>query len=537
MTHLRFDRVIFADDFFRSSANGLYYHDTNRKFLRGLFETALHRIGLATHEEAALSGSGAIDVARLMARLGLPCTSDGWASACVEDLTGLLGHDGLPAFGPGCLVIGWGLTPALQQCIDRSGASYLDIEIDPVRFTTHLHLCARTNDPVISAALEACRVDEEDFWNHAAAIKGYFARRGARGLFDERLRVGVFFGQSQVDLSLVSDGRVRQPESVLDALGKLADSVDLLVIKPHPYEPATHHLAPIGRALPNVAWTRENTYALLSASNVDFVCGMSSSLLTEARYFMKPAHALIRSDRNAADRLPAGCSEWIPVGAGIASMNFMAALCGAEYGSHTVEWPAEALDRAFATRWGFDDQSQGLLALPQAEPGRSYAPGPGSDAAAWLSYGWTRPEQRGVWMEGQHACLVIPLPNGARESGQVLDLRIEGSCPPGASDSAGVHAVVNGMAVLPRRRKYVGLGALEFVFQAMPHGTPVGRSLVIQFEADDPQRGFALKSLKLSLPQARPVTSTAVSSRKAESLMNSVLRSWVHWRRGDHPTR
>ena len=64
-------------------------------------------------------------------------------------------------------MIGWGLTPALQGCIDRSGASYIDIEIDPVRFTSHLHLCARTNDPVIAAALRACTVDEEDFWNHA----------------------------------------------------------------------------------------------------------------------------------------------------------------------------------------------------------------------------------------------------------------------------------------------------------------------------------------------------------------------------------
>jgi hypothetical protein len=535
MTHPRFDRVIFADDFFRSGANGLHCHYANRKFLRALFETALHRLGLVAQEETALSESGTIDVERLMARLSLPCTLDGWAGACIADLSGLRGHDGMPAFGPGCLVIGWGLTPALQQCIDQSGASYLDIEIDPIRFTTHLHLCARTNDPIISAALRTCRVDEEDFWNHAAAIKGYFARHGTDSLFDARLRVGVFFGQSLVDLSLVSGGQLLHPENVLDRIRTLADSVDLLVIKPHPYEAATHHLAPIARALPNVAWTHENTYALLSASNVDFVCAVSSGVLAEARYFMKPAHALIRPDRNAADRLPTQCSEWMPVGAEIASRNFMAAICGAGGSSHAVEWPAEALDRAFATRWGLDDQSQGLHPLPQAEPGRSYAIGPDGDAAAWLSFGWTRPGPWGARMEGERACLVIPLPDDAGANsgnGEVFDLQIEGSYRLGVSASAGVLARVNGMAVPARRRSYAGPGAVEFVLQAQPHGAPGRRTLVIQFEG----AGFKLKRLKVSLPKAesRRVASPGARDRMADSLIGSMLRSWVHRRGGDH---
>ncbi|CAN5894231.1 hypothetical protein BH11PSE13_BH11PSE13_35230 [soil metagenome] len=544
MTPLRFDHAVFADDFFRSAVNGLAYHHANRKFLRGLFETSLHRLGIAARDEAAVSDGGAVDVARLMARLDLPCTPAGWASACIADLTPLTGHDGLPAFGPGCLVIGWGLTPALQHCIERSGASYIDVEIDPVRFTSHLHLCARTNDPAIASALRACRVDEEDFWNHAAAIKGYFARRGAGSVFDERLRVGVFFGQSLIDLSLVSGGRTMHPASVIAPLKKLAAGVDLLVVKPHPYEPALHHLAPVARAIPNVAWTRENSYALLSAANVEFVCGMSSGVLTEARYFMRAAHPLIHADRNAPERLPSRCSEWMAVGPEIAAMNFMATVCGADHAPHAAHWPSTALDRAFAQRWGFDDQSPGLAALPVANIGASHVFRQGSPAVAWLSHGWTTPEPWGVWTEGEHACLVIPLPaasdHGLDASARTFDVRIEGSRYLGATDAPSVHAVVNGVVVPAQRSAYLPLDALEFALQVVPQGEPGRQVLVIQFAIGDAQRpcdacgsgdtrrlGFGLKSLKVSALKPPRLPVPARETRKGTSWMSSVFRTRV----------
>ncbi len=417
MTTSRFHHVIFADDFFRSPANGLQYHAANRRFLRGFFDTALGRLGLPVREITPLSEGGRIDVERLMARLELPCTPAGWARACIANLLPLAGREGLPMFDPGCLVIGWGLTPALQQCIDRSGASYLDIEIDPRRFTEHLHFCARTNDPVIEAALLSRRVDEELFWNHASALKGRFARHGAASLFDPRLRVGLFFGQSLVDLSLVSGGRTMHPASVIAPLRELANSVDLLVIKPHPYENALHDLAPIARAIPNVAWTEENTYALLSAANVHFAASLSSSVLTEARYFRKPAHALIRADRNGAGLLPETCSDWILVGAALGAMDFMAAACGADDNNNArpslTAWPAAAIDRAFLTRWGLDDQTQGLPEVAELRMGRSYLFHPGSPAMSWLSHGWAGFDGDGARSEGELACLVIPAFVGA----------------------------------------------------------------------------------------------------------------------------
>ena len=532
MTTRRFNQVIFADDFFRSPTNGLAYHDANRRFLRGFFDSALGRLGLPVREEAPLSVGGRIDVARLMARLDLPCTPAGWARACIADLLPLCGMDGLPVFDIGCLVIGWGLTPAQQHCIDRSGASYLDIEIDPRRFTEHLHFCARTNDPLIEAALQARRVDDEVFWNHAAAIKGYFARRGAGSLFDTRLRVGLFFGQSLVDLSLISGGRTMHPASIIAPLRELAQGVDLLVIKPHPYEPALHDLAPIARAIPNVAWTQENTYALLSAANVHFAASLSSSVLTEARYFRKPAHALIRADRNAPAQLPGTCSAWIPIGPELGAMDFMATVCGAGAAggvgrapSHSfAAWPASAVERAFTTRWGLDPDSPGLREVPELQLGRAYVFRPGSPAMAWLSHGWGAPNDVGVASDGEMACLVIPLPGMSQslshQQPHRLEVRIDYRSDTRATS---VHAMFDGV-VLPGQRT-TGAGRRSLVFDVQP--TAGRKCLVVQFVVADvggaglrrsnAKPGFTVKKLHVSMRMARgvvvmPPPSTTVSS-------------------------
>ena len=72
MTTRRFNHVIFADDFFRSAANGLPYYAANRRFLRGFFDSTLGRLGLPVREMAPLEGGGRNGVARLLAWLGLP---------------------------------------------------------------------------------------------------------------------------------------------------------------------------------------------------------------------------------------------------------------------------------------------------------------------------------------------------------------------------------------------------------------------------------------------------------------------------------
>lgn len=425
----RFDEIVFLDNFFRSSDNLLSSHPANRRFLRRTFGPPVTRLGMSCRELAARSEGGELDVAAMMRTLGLPQGPPGWAMTCVADLSRLLDLGLMPRFTPRTLVIGWGMPPSLMHLLDRQGVSFLDVEIAPIRFATHLNFCARTNDRQVEAGLERWRIDDEVFWNEATVLQGYFSRRSAPSLFHADLRIGLFCGQSAIDLALVSDGKIARPIDALDTVRALAKEVDLLVIKPHPYEPEHSQLAELASGISNVAWTDANFYALLCADNLRLVCGLSSGALREAPYFQKQVVQLIEPDRNNRATLPAACSDWIPVGPGIASLNFLADGCLA----HPVapsppasRFPEDALDRVFGLRWGLDAQNAGLSESPALQPGRTYALRDGSMPASWLSFGWGNPGIAGVAVAAARACIVIPLAAGSWPDGAVPAIRVNG---------------------------------------------------------------------------------------------------------------
>ncbi|SCK31673.1 hypothetical protein VAR608DRAFT_2731 [Variovorax sp. HW608] len=417
------------DDFFRSPDNGLPSNPVNRRFLRKLFESAATRLGLACDEAFASSDGGLMDVAAAMEALSLPCSVEGWAQSTIADISAVSGAGRFPDLDSRCLVIGWGMPPSLLNYIDGSGAVFIDLEIDPIRFTAHLKFCARTNDRSTEEALRKLRIDDAHSWNDAAALMGYFARRGGRSLFDASVSVGLFVGQTSVDLALVENGRLVRPVDAIDRVRDLASSVDLLVVKRHPYEPGGAHLAELVRDIPNALWTNENIYALLCADNLSFVSGLSSGTLREAEFFLKPAHHLIEADRNNPRRLPRSCSPWYSMPATIASIETMTEVCvsqgfldravrvffprRADLAPPSDGFREDALDHAFGFRWGLDGAQQGLPVLPRLELDRGLGASESVPATAWLGEGWSTPEPWGVWSQGELASVIVLLESQA----------------------------------------------------------------------------------------------------------------------------
>jgi hypothetical protein len=513
----RFDELVFVDNFFRSSDNALPSYPANRRFLSQAFGLPARRLGMRCTEIHARSEGGTLDVAAMMHTLHLPRSAPGWAASCVADLAPLVDAGLLPRLAPHQLVIGWGMPPSLMHWVDRQGASFIDIEIAPVRFASHLAFCTRTNDRRIEAVLSTWRIDPETFWNEATATRGYFSRRSASQLFGGGLRVGLFCGQSAVDLALVRNGRIARPIDVLDRVRALAASVDLLVIKPHPYEPNLHHLAELADQLPNVAWTDANIYALLCADNLDLVCGLSSGALHEASYFLKPAVHLITPDRNHRGQLPAACSDWLAVGPGIASFEALAGIVAgrAEPLQAVSRFPDDALDHAFGLRWGLDAQSPGLAAPPALALGavhdfRTVAPGHG-----WLSLGWRATDSGGVRTAGERACLVIPLEAEPLAEARFLHVHIEGLLSmPVTTRRPLARAWVNGQRASVQAMP--GAGHRLKVRLDLPIRLGCGeapRVLVLQFEIDgaDGHAGFELQRLGVR-PGAHPAARLALPS-------------------------
>ncbi|MEO5738827.1 MAG: hypothetical protein ABIQ82_15385, partial [Variovorax sp.] len=488
----RFDEIVFMDDFFRSSDNSLASHPANRRFLHKAFRHSASRLGIACREEFARSDGGQLDVAAMMKVLGLAPTPAGWAKASATDLTPAVEVGLMSRLTPRTLVIGWGLTPSLMHFIDRSGAAFIDLEISPVRFTSHLAFCARTNDRQIEAALAAWLIDEELFWNEAIVLESYFSRRGTSLLIDRHTTVGLFCGQSVVDLALIRDGEIARPIDALEEIRELARSVDLLLIKPHPYESDLRHLTRLAGQISNVAWTDSNIYALMCADNLSFVCGLSSGALREAAYFMKRAVPLIEADRNRRDKLPAACSDWLITEPGLLSIQGLSRICGCADGvtQRPTRFPDDALDRAFGFRWGWDAQSTGLRAAPELAFDRVYDFQAGQPATAWLSFGWSAPEGTGVWTGGTRACVAIPLVSSTPTGATELCARIEGLLFVGTSDrNPIVRAWIGGQqADVQTAGGTTGETEVRFILKAPSTDMPKAGVLVLEFDITDPQR-------------------------------------------------
>lgn len=526
----RFREIVFMDDFFRSSDNTLQSHPANRRFLCRAFGLPAKRLGIPIREMFPRSEGGDFDVATMMGVLSLPLRPEGWAKSTIADLEPLAEAGLMPRFHPGMLLIGWGLSPSLMHCVDQGGASFIDLEIAPVRFASHLAFCARTNDRRIEAAFAAWRIEEESFWNEATILQGYFSRRSPPFLFSRDLSVGLFCGQTAIDLALVRDGKIAHPIDVLEQVQELARSVDLLVIKPHPYEQDLRHLVELAAQIPNAAWTDENIYAMLCADNLKFVCGLSSGALLEANYFIKSSRHLIAPDRHNRSRLPAACSDWISVGPGIASLEGLAKICAGpgEVLPRPSRFPDDALDRVFGTRWGLDAHSTGLRAQPGLALGRVYEFHSGQAATGWLSFGWHVPEGTGVWTAGERACIVIPLDTALPEDvPEPLHIDIEGLLFVATSPrNPTVRAWINGQ----RADFQVAQGTAQkadahFNLSTRFHDAKRAPALLLEFDITDPQRpcdvglgdddrrlGFHLQRLSVR-PEPAPAIDKSAAAR------------------------
>ncbi|MGF6765491.1 hypothetical protein P3T24_005831 [Paraburkholderia sp. GAS33] len=457
-THI--EEVIFVDDFFRVSENGLFASLENRKFLRTFFGVAASRLGWRVREVCAQSQGGTIPVPKLMEALGLPQSAEGWAAACTADLKPAAEHLGALALTPTSLVIGWGLSPSIMQYVDGQGASFIDVEIHAIRFTRDLHLAVRTNDPAIRHELERMRIPEEAFWSAAAGLRAYFARRGQPFIVRPDLSVGLFVGQTALDLALVGDGRLMRPADFVTQIAMWARQVDLLVISPHPAQANADLLDALLDSVPNAALVSSNTYNLLCAENLAFVAGISTGVLKEAHYLgCSDIRQLLADDRNAVNLLPATCSPWIPVRLEIASLRSLQAFARARQswwhrtvpqfslGQHST-FPEDMLNHIFGYRWGFDLAADGLPKLPELVPEQPLSLAAGAPGAvhALFGRGWHGSEDWGVWSGEGRAYLVVSLGSPSAVAPiHGFELSLHGRMyVPACVEPPAVHILING---------------------------------------------------------------------------------------------
>src|SRR6202158_3233941 len=129
--------VVITTDVFRGSEFGTPSVSENVHWLRGLLHHVFSTAGFV--QTIFTNDGGGFAAAHYRRSHALPKSACSWAKLVnarisLEDesyFTELLNAE---------LVVGWGLTPALMELLDRHRISFVDVEVDPIRFGDDLLL-------------------------------------------------------------------------------------------------------------------------------------------------------------------------------------------------------------------------------------------------------------------------------------------------------------------------------------------------------------------------------------------------------------
>ena len=276
--------IAVLDDFLRDEPNGLKHHVTNRRWLATMVRSLSSGAFAVRELGFDLAGPDHLDPPAFMAALGLDCGVAGWAAAWERqpssEFVALLGE----RLGGVDAVVGFGLSNVAAIAVDRLGLPLIDIELSPFRFQPDLDIDARTNVQALAES-RLFVVPEARLRSAATAVRGWCTRHASDVIPAGVGRVGVVFGQTELDASLVDAGRVGDFAGHAEVVREWAEGLDHVLFRPHPYADTPTAFEQLTEILPIVRPTRINSYCLLASDRVERFLAVSSGIIDEAAYF------------------------------------------------------------------------------------------------------------------------------------------------------------------------------------------------------------------------------------------------------------
>lgn len=223
---------------------------------------------------------------------GLPIESASWAALYdgPGDLPEYLANT-LSDTLTGALCLTFEAPPYLLTTLDALSVPYIDVAIHPVRYLPDYLFGYRTNVDSVRTRLELFRLQESRLRDFARISSARTARIFRHNLPPEGS--AIFFGQIEVDASLIVDGRIASTADVETALFELSATHDSVYYKPHPHVKNTDSLKKLVERLPGCKWIEVNAYDALAAKCFSTVATLSSGTAVEARYFGKNARRFL----------------------------------------------------------------------------------------------------------------------------------------------------------------------------------------------------------------------------------------------------
>lgn len=292
--------IAVVNDFLRDEPNGLDNHVMNREWLAAITRTLCGPVFAVRQHGFDCGQDHRIDIAQCMSALGLTCGPEAWAAAWdlepSEEFVGLLRRQLTGTH----FVAGFGLSNVIARAIDRLGLPFVDLEISPLRFCEELEVDARTNVKALADA-DIFRPPRDPLFAGAAAIIGWTARHVRDMIPADAGEVGVIFGQTEVDASLIDRGGIADFRQYRQEIRQWAQGLDHVLFRPHPYARGNEAFEHLSGIVPTIRPTLMNSYQLLASGRISRVLALSSSIIDEAEYFRVKGARLAIPKRRVGD--------------------------------------------------------------------------------------------------------------------------------------------------------------------------------------------------------------------------------------------
>ncbi len=231
---------------------------------------------------------------KVFSRAGLPFHYESWAMLYQgENYSELLDEELAQAFD-GSVVLSFEACPAMIDFFNRHEIPYVDCSIHPVRFLPDYFLGFRTNVDEWCHRLRANMISEDIISDFARISAGRtmmtFPQKKAETLCDGSV---IFFGQMDVDASLIHQGRMADQEQIEEALIELSAAYPKVYYKRHPHNNNAKSLEKIVKRIRGCEWLDINAYDSMALSQFELVSTLSSGTAYEARYFGKKAKTFL----------------------------------------------------------------------------------------------------------------------------------------------------------------------------------------------------------------------------------------------------
>lgn len=186
------------------------------------------------------------------------------------------------------LVVGYELSMQTRDLLDKLNVPFVDMWLHPVRFLDDILFGMNSNNYEINSEIFKFHLDDDVAYLYADKIKIQTYKGWRRIEADVQDNSALFIGQMLNDKSICKDGKML---SVLDFKEKFEDlgrKYSKVYYSKHPYlrsgdEEINRYIS----SLSFVELTDIPTYRLLASNKIAKVTSLSSSVITEAKYFGK----------------------------------------------------------------------------------------------------------------------------------------------------------------------------------------------------------------------------------------------------------